>query len=78
MQSFVALYRGNGPDVVQTFQAVGAIGTVELKREGKIVVFDALWAMAETAGGYHLLDPHLRELQDKLKDEIVEGPGSQS
>jgi hypothetical protein len=29
--------------------------------------------MAESAGGYDLIDSDLRELQDRLKDEITEG-----
>ena len=42
-----------------------------LARSG--VLFDALWGIAEGAGGYDLIDPQLRELQDRLKDEITEG-----
>ena len=40
---------------------------MKLDRKGKIVVLDALWGIAEGEGK----DPRLRELQDKLKDEIT-------
>ncbi len=66
--------RGNDDLIVRVFDAVGASRPVSLDREAKIVVFDALWAMADSAGGYDLIDPELRELQVKLKDEIAEGP----
>jgi hypothetical protein len=70
--------RESGEDVVRSFEAVGASRPVSLDREGKIILFDALWAMANAAGGYQLIDPQLRLLQDKLKDEIVRGSGTQS
>jgi hypothetical protein len=44
---------------------------VELDRVGRIVVFDAIWALAETAGGYDRIDPDLRRLQDRLKYAIA-------
>lgn len=63
--------RETGDLVVRIFEAVGASRPVNLDRKGKIVVFDALWALAEGAGGYDAIDPQLRELQDKLKNEIA-------
>lgn len=65
--------RESGDLVVRIFEAVGASRPVSLDRKGKIVVFDALWALAERAGGYEQLEPRLQELQDRLKDEIAEG-----
>ena len=65
--------RGTGELVARVFAAVGASRPINLDRKSKIVVFDALWAIAENAGGYDKLEPQLRELQDKLKDEIAEG-----
>lgn len=58
--------RGGGDFVVRVFDAVGASRPVNLDRTGKIVVLDALWGLAEDGRSY----PQLRELQDKLKDEI--------
>jgi hypothetical protein len=69
--------RGSSDFVARVFEAVGASRPVSLDRDGKIVVFDALWAMAENAGGYDLIDPQLRELRDRLKDEIAEAPGGE-
>jgi hypothetical protein len=46
---------------------------VSLDRKGKIVVLDAIWGVAERAGGD--LDPQLQELRDKLTEEITEGLG---
>jgi hypothetical protein len=65
--------RGTGDLVARIFEAVGSARPVNLDRKGKIVVFDALWAIAESAGGYDRLDTQLRELQDRLKVEIAEG-----
>lgn len=59
--------RGSGDFVARVFEAVGASRPVNLDRKGKIVVLDALWGLPEGAG----TDPRLRELQDKLKDEIT-------
>jgi hypothetical protein len=66
--------RGRGPDdaVVRALERAGSSGPVELDRVGKIVVFDALWALAENAGGYDRIDPDLRVLQDTMKLEIAE------
>jgi hypothetical protein len=63
--------RETGDLVVRIFEAVGASRPVNLDRKGKIVVFDALWTLAESAGGYEGIDPQLRELQDRLKNEIA-------
>jgi len=65
--------RGSGDLIVRIFEAIGSSRPVSLDRRGKIVLFDALWGIAEGAGGYDLIDPQLRELQDRLKDEITEG-----
>lgn len=65
--------RQSGDLVVRIFEAVGASRPVSLDRNGKIVVFDAVWAVAESAGGYDRLEPQLRELHDRLKEEIAEG-----
>jgi hypothetical protein len=62
--------RGSGDPVVQALGSASST-SVELDRVGKIVVFDALWALAERAGGYERIDPGLRLLQDRLKDEIA-------
>jgi hypothetical protein len=59
--------RGSGDFVARVFAAVGGSRPVNLDRKGKIVVLDALWGLSEDAGS----DPQLRELQDKLKDEIT-------
>ena len=40
---------------------------MNLDRKGKIVVLDALWGIPEGEA----TAPRLRELQDKLKDEIT-------
>ena len=68
--------RQTGDLVVRIFEGIGASRPVNLDRKGKIVVFDAIWALAESAGGYELIDAQLRELQDRLKDEITERPAA--
>ena len=60
--------RRSGDFVVRVFEAIGASRPVNLDRKGKIVVLDALWGLPEEGAG---TDPQLRELQDKLKDEIT-------
>lgn len=65
--------RGSGELVVRIFEAVGSSRPVNLDRDAKIVVFDAVWALAESAGGYYLIDTQLHELQDRLRREIAEG-----
>jgi hypothetical protein len=59
--------RGTGDLVVRIFEAVGASRPVNLDRKGKIVLLDALWGLPKDAEA----DPRLRELQDKLRDEIT-------
>jgi hypothetical protein len=61
--------RGSGDFVVRVFDAVGSSRPVNLDRKGKVVVFDALWAMGEGAE----LDPQLEQLRDRLKGEITDG-----
>jgi hypothetical protein len=62
--------RVSGEFVARVFDAIGAARPVSLDRKGKIVVLDAIWGVAETAGGD--LDPQLQELRDRLTDEITE------
>lgn len=66
--------RGNGDPVVRALQTGDVSAPVSLDRLGKIVVFDAVWALAENAGGDNLIDPELRLLRDRLRDEIARGP----
>lgn len=66
--------RGNGDPVVRALQDGSATEPVVLDRLGKIVVFDAVWALAESAGGDDLIDPELRQLRDRLREEIAQGP----
>jgi hypothetical protein len=66
--------RGSADPVVRALEDGSASGPVSLDRLGKIVVFDALWALAENAGGDDLIDPQLRLLRDRLRDEIAQGP----
>jgi hypothetical protein len=61
--------RGSGDFVALVFDAIGGSRPISLDRKGKIVLFDALWGLAESGD----LDPQLQELQDRLKDEITEG-----
>ena len=56
--------------------AAGAAGEVNLGREEKIVVFDALWALDEKAGGRRRIDPQLALLRERLRAEIAEGPSA--
>lgn len=65
--------RDDGAAVVHAFEAAGPSSPVALDRAGKIVVFDALWALAEAAGGDDLIDPQLHVLRDQLRGEIAEG-----
>jgi hypothetical protein len=66
--------RGSADPVVRALEDGSAAGPVSLDRLGKIVVFDALWALAEKAGGDDLIDPQLRLLRDRLRHEIAQGP----
>ena len=63
--------RGNGDAVVRALEGAGSSTPVELDRVGRIVLFDAILGLAERAGGYDRIDPDLRLLQDRLKDEIA-------
>lgn len=64
--------RGGDEAVVHAL-ATGASDPVSLDRAGKIVVFDALWGLAERAGGYDRIDPQLALLRERIRDEIAEG-----
>jgi hypothetical protein len=66
-------HRGSGELVGWILDAVGASRPVNLDREGKIVVLDAIWGVGERAGGD--LDPQLQELRDRLTNEITESLG---
>lgn len=63
--------RGSGGFVIRVFNAIGCSRPVHLDRKGKIVVFDALWALGERSD----LDPQLLRLQERLKDEITDASG---
>jgi hypothetical protein len=63
--------RGGGEVVVHAL--AGSPNLVDLDRGGKIVLFDALWTLAERAGGDDRIDPQLRLLRDRLRKEIAEG-----
>jgi hypothetical protein len=68
----LAEIRGRGSDDAVVRALGGGSSTpVVLDRVGKIVLFDALWALAERAGGYDRIDPDLRLLQERLKDDIA-------
>jgi hypothetical protein len=66
--------RGTDEDVVRAFEAAEESDRIELDREGKIVVFDALWGLFESTPVDELGDPQLLLLRDRLKDEIASGP----
>jgi len=63
--------RGHGEVVAHALSESASL--VDLDRGGKIALFDALWALAERAGGDELIDPQLRLLRDRLRSEIAEG-----
>ena len=63
--------RGHGEVVAHALGSSASL--VELDRGAKIALFDALWALAERAGGDELIDPQLRLLRDRLRSEIAEG-----
>jgi hypothetical protein len=65
--------RGSSDPVVLAFEAGSVSNPVSLDRIGKIVVFDAVWALAEHAGGDDLIDPQLRLLRDRFRHEIAQG-----
>ena len=60
--------------MVRALEEGSASNPASLDRLGKIVVFDALWALAENAGGDDLIDPQLRLLRDRLRHDIAQGP----
>lgn len=70
--------RGTDDDVVRTFEAAEDSDRIDLDREGRIVVFDALWDLFESTSVDELLDPQLLVLRDRLKDEIAGGPAAPS
>jgi hypothetical protein len=56
---------------VGAFEAVGAWRPVELDREGKLAVLQAIRVIAEnTAGGYPNIDQQLFELRNNLVDDL--------
>lgn len=65
--------RGSSDPVVRAFEDAGGSIAVTLDREGTIVVFDALWALAENAGGDERIDPQLALLRERLRNEIAGG-----
>jgi hypothetical protein len=70
--------RGTDEDVVRALAAAEESNRIDLDRAGKIVVFDALWALFESTDMEELLDPQLLVLRDRLKDEIAGGPAASS
>lgn len=66
--------RGTDDDVVRAFESAEDADRIDLDREGKIVVFDALWDLFESTDVDVLGDPQLLLLRDRLKDEIAGGP----
>lgn len=55
---------------VDAFEAVGASRPVELDRDGKLAVLDAITVIASNAGGYDKIDPQLFALRNYLVDEL--------
>jgi len=66
--------RGSDDPVVRAFEQASVSEPVSLDRLGKMVVFDALWTLAEGAGSDDLIDPQLRLLRDRFREEIAQGP----
>ena len=66
--------RGSDDPVVRAFEQASVSDPVSLDRLGKMVVFDALWTLAEGAGSDDLIDPQLRLLRDRFREEIAQGP----
>jgi len=64
--------RGSEDPVVRAFEHASVSEPVSLDRIGKIVVFDALWALAEQAGGDNLIDPQLALLRARFREEIAQ------
>jgi hypothetical protein len=65
---------GSGEPVVRALLVGSAAAPISLDRSGKLVVFDAIWTLAEKAGGDDRIDPQLRLLRDRFRDEIAQGP----
>jgi hypothetical protein len=63
--------RGTDDDVVRALESAQDSDRIELDREGKIVVFDALRELFESTNVDELGDPQLLLLRDRLKDEIA-------
>lgn len=71
------LQRRDGAEaVVQAFETADQSVPVSLDRDATIVVFDALWALVESAGGDDRIDPQLALLRVRLRDEIAGGPAA--
>jgi hypothetical protein len=68
--------RGTDDDVVRALEGAEESDRIDLDRPGRIVVFDALWELFENTNVDELLDPQLRVLRDRLKDEIAGGPAA--
>jgi hypothetical protein len=68
--------RGTDDDVVRALEAADESGKVELDREGKIVLFDVLWGLLDSADLEELMDPQLPVLRERLKKEIAGGPSA--
>jgi hypothetical protein len=68
--------RGRADPVVRAFEEGSVSNPISLDRLGQIVVFDALWALAEKAGGDDLMDPQLRLLRDRFRQEIAQRPAA--
>jgi hypothetical protein len=66
--------RGSADPVVRALEYGSPSSPVSLDRLGKIVVFDALWTLAEHAGGDDLIDPQLRLLRERLRRDIAQRP----
>ena len=66
--------RGRADPVVRALESGSTANPVSLDRMGKIVVFDAVWALAEHAGGDDAIDPQLRLLRERLRRDIAQGP----
>lgn len=66
--------RGADEDVVRAFGTAEESTVIDLDRDGRIVVCDALWELFESTPIPELGDPQLLLLRDRLKDEIAGGP----
>jgi hypothetical protein len=68
--------RDDADEVAHALATGARSGPVEFDRAGKIVVFDAVWSVADRAGDEDQLHPELSRLRERLKDEIAEGPAA--